>query len=76
MKRSGGDLPRIHSEYLQKIGIASDREYSQLVLMAKIILPFHSKFTRPPAKKPQHMRNTADGGPFVKDPKGILVGKD
>ncbi len=31
-------------------------------------LPFHSKFTRPQAKRPQHMWSTSDGGPFVKDP--------
>ena len=52
MKQRGGDLPRIHSECLQKIGIQGDRDYSQLVIMVRSILPFHSKFTRPQAKGP------------------------
>jgi hypothetical protein len=68
MKHNSGDLPHIHIECLQKIVIQSDREYLQLVIMTRSILPFHSKFTRPQGKRPQHMWSTTDDGPFVKDP--------
>jgi len=67
MKHCGGDLPRVHSECLQKIGIQVDRDYSQLVIMARKFyhsIP-NSHVLR--QKAPAHVKHR-DGVPFVKDP--------